>query len=137
MIWPSVPDAEITPVASSGEYLWRSMVGKDSKPIVTTVAPTIPVEAARKAPTTTTDTANPPGRGPNTRAIVVRRSLAMRDRSRVMPISTNIATASSVSIDWPARTRSFIRLTMNVKVRKKAPSAPRSNSGATSVGKFG
>ena len=105
--------------------------------MVTTVAPTMPVDAARKAPTTTTDTARPPGSGPNTRAMVVRRSLAIRERSSVMPMSTNIATASSVSIDWPARTRSFIRLTMKVRVRKNAPSAPRSNSGATSVGRSG
>jgi hypothetical protein len=32
--------------------------------MVTTVAPTMPVEAAKKAPTTTTDTARPPGSGP-------------------------------------------------------------------------
>ena len=67
--------------------------------IVTTVAPTIPVEAARKAPTTTTDTARPPGSGPKTRAMVVSRSLAIFERSSVMPIRTNISTASSVSID--------------------------------------
>ena len=34
------------------------------------------------------------------------------DRSSTIPIMTNISTASSVSIDCPARTRSFIRLTM-------------------------
>jgi len=42
--------------------------------MATTVAPTIPVDAARNAPTTTTDTARPPGSGPNTRAIVVSKS---------------------------------------------------------------
>ena len=62
IICPSVPEAEITPVANSGEYLFLSIVGKDNKPIVTTVAPTIPVDAAKKAPTTTTDTAKPPGK---------------------------------------------------------------------------
>ena len=75
------------------------MVGSASRPIVTTVAPTIPVEAARNAPTTTIDTARPPGSGPKTRAIVVSKSLAILDRSSVMPIRTNISTASRVSID--------------------------------------
>ena len=105
--------------------------------MVTTVAPTIPVEAARKAPTTTTETARPPGSGPKTRAMVVNRSLAIRDRSSVMPISTNIATASSVSIDWPARTRSFIRLTTKEMLRSSATSQPRGNTGSLYLGRSG
>ena len=89
----------MTPVDSSGEYPFRNMVGNDSKPIVTTVAPTIPVDAAKNAPTTTTDTAKPPGKGPKTFAMVVSRSLAIFERSKVIPMSTNINTASSVSMD--------------------------------------
>ena len=92
--------------------------------MVTTVAPTIPVEAAKNAPTTTTETAKPPGRGPNTRAIVVSKSLAIFERSRVMPIKTNIKTASNVSIDCPARTRSLIRFTMKDTLRSRATSQP-------------
>ena len=137
MICPRVPEAEITPVANSGEYLLRSMVGRDSSPMVTTVAPTIPVEAARKAPTTTTETARPPGRAPKTRAIEVSRSWAIRERSREMPMRMNMATARSSSMEGPASTRSFIRLTMNVRMRKKAPSTPFSKTGTVSVGRSG
>ena len=113
------------------------MVGRDKSPMVTTVAPTIPVEAARKAPTTTTDTARPPGSGPKTRAMVVRRSLAIFDRSSVMPISTNISTASNVSIDWPASTRSLIRFTMNDRLRSIACSQPPTNTGSAARGSSG
>ena len=113
IIWPNVPEAEITPVANSGEYLFLSIVGNDNNPIVTTVAPTIPVDAAKNAPTTTTETAKPPGKWPNTLAIVVNNSPAIFDLSSVMPINTNIKTASKVSIDWPAITLSFILLTTN------------------------
>ncbi len=105
--------------------------------MVTTVAPTMPVEAARKAPTITTDTASPPGSGPKTRAMVVSRSLAIRDRSSVIPISTNISTASSVSIDWPARTRSLMRLTMKLRLRSSACSHPWANSGCATTGRSG
>ncbi len=100
------------------------MVGSDKSPMVTTVAPTIPVDAARNAPTTTTATASPPGNGPNTRAIVVSRSLAIFERSSTMPIITNISTASSVSIEAPAITLSFIRFTMNDRLRSIASSQP-------------
>ena len=55
----SVPEAEITPVANSGEYLFLALLVMIINPIVTTVAPTIPVDAAKNAPTTTTETAKP------------------------------------------------------------------------------
>ncbi len=115
----------------------RSIVGRLSSPIVTTVAPTMPVEAARNAPTTTTETARPPGSGPKTRAMVVRRSSAMRERSSVMPIITNISTASSVSIDCPAKTRSFIRLTMKPRLRSIASSQPPGNRSSVERGRSG
>ena len=137
IICPSVPDAEMTPVANCGEYLFRSMVGNDSSPIVTTVAPTIPVEAARKAPTTTTDTARPPGRPPKTRAMDVSRSFAIFDFSSVIPIRTNIRMARSVSIDWPAITRSFTRLTTKDNVLLTAFSHPPGNTGSVIRGKSG
>ena len=97
----------------------------------------MPVEAARNAPTITIDTASPPGSGPKTRAIVVSRSLAMRDRSSVMPIITNMSTASSVSIDWPAMTRSFMRLTMKPTVRVIASCQPPVKSGWSIRGRSG
>ena len=113
------------------------MVGKLSSPMVTTVAPTMPVDAAKNAPTTTTETAKPPGSGPNTRAIVVSRSLAIFERSKVMPIITNINTASNTSIEAPDSTRSFIRLTMNEILVFIACSQPRSNTGWAILGKSG
>ena len=105
--------------------------------MVTTVAPTMPVEAARNAPTMTMDTARPPGSGPNTRAIEVSRSSAIRERSSVMPIMTNISTASSVSMDWPAITRSLIRFTMKEILRSIACSQPPGNTGSSMRGKSG
>ncbi len=95
------------------------------------------MDAARKAPTTTTDTANPPGSGPKTRAIVVNRSFAILERSSVMPINTNINTARSVSIDWPARTRSLIRFTIKETFLSSATSQPFSKTGTAIRGKSG
>ncbi len=48
--------------------------------MATTVAPTIPVVAARSAPTNTTEIPRPPGTGPKSPAIVISRSSAIRDR---------------------------------------------------------
>ena len=53
--------------------------------------------------------------------MVVSRSLAIFERSRVIPIITNISTASRVSIDCPARTRSFMRLTMKTDIAVQSP----------------
>ena len=47
------------------EYLFLNIAGREIKPIATTVAPTIPVVAASKAPTKTTDIPKPPLTGPN------------------------------------------------------------------------
>ena len=89
----------------------------------------MPVEAAKKAPTTTIDTARPPGRGPKMLAILVSSSSAMRDLSSVIPMRTNISTASNVSIDWPAKTLSFMRLTTKDIFRSNATSHPWGNTG--------
>ncbi len=113
------------------------MVGRARRPIVTTVAPTIPVEAAKNAPTITIDTARPPGSGPNTRAIVVSSSSAMRERSSTMPIMTNISTASRISMELPASTFSLIRLTMKPMFRSSAVSQPCGNKGASKRGSSG
>ena len=96
MICPSVPVAQIVPVASDGLYPARSILGSDSRPMVTTVAPTIPVLAARNMPTTTTEMPRPPRRLPNTRAILFSSSSAMRDFSRMVPIRMNSGTAIRV-----------------------------------------
>ena len=50
--------------------------------MATTVAPTIPVVAASKAPTKTTEIPRPPGTGPNKLAIVTSRSSAIFEIGR-------------------------------------------------------
>ena len=55
------------------------MAGRDIKPIATTVAPTIPVVAASKAPTKTTEIPRPPLTAPNNWAIVINKSSAILD----------------------------------------------------------
>ena len=50
--------AEIIPVETSLSYPFFSIVGKVKTPIVTTVAPTIPVAPASMAPTIKTEKAN-------------------------------------------------------------------------------
>ena len=57
----------------------------------------MPVDAASKAPTATTDTAKPPGRPPNRLAIEVNNSSAIFDRSNAIPMRTNNGTANRVS----------------------------------------
>src|SRR5262245_16068302 len=72
------------------------MDGSEIIPRVMTLAPTIPVDAARIAPTRTTEMAIPPRRCPNSRAMVSSSSSAMPDFSRATPMKTKRGTASSV-----------------------------------------
>src|SRR3546814_4337389 len=51
MICPRVPEAQIVPHAILGSYPALSIEGSDSSPMVTTVAPTMPVDAASSMPT--------------------------------------------------------------------------------------
>ena len=66
-------------------------------PIATTVAPTIPVVAANKAPTNTTETPKPPLTGPNKFAIVNNKSSAIFERCNIIPIKINNGIAIRVS----------------------------------------
>ncbi len=72
------------------------MVGKDSSPMVTTVAPTMPVLAASNMPTSTTEIARPPLKLPNNRDMVVSNSSAIFERSSMTPIKTNSGTAIKI-----------------------------------------
>ena len=94
MICPSVPVAQSVPQASEGLYPAFIIVGKESMPIVTTVAPTMPVLAASNMPTMTTEIPRPPGNFPNTIAIFLSKSSAMRLRSNIVPMNTNSGTAN-------------------------------------------
>ncbi len=66
--------------------------------MVTTVAPTMPVDAARSMPTKITEMPSPPRRRPNSSPMVSRSCSAMRARSRVTPMNTNKGTATSTSL---------------------------------------
>jgi len=98
MIWPSVPLAQITPVASFGSYPARTIAGSEISPIVTTVAPTMPVEAASNAPTRITEMPKPPRIRPKSRPIVVNSCSAIPDRSSITPMKMNKGTATSTSL---------------------------------------
>ena len=65
--------------------------------MVTTVAPTMPVLAARRAPTMTTEMPSPPVLSPKPLAIAVNSSSAILARSSVTPMRINKGTATSVS----------------------------------------
>ena len=54
-----------------------------------------------------------------------------------MPISTNISTASSVSMEAPASTRSLMRFTMKDTLRFSATSQPWTKTGSASRGNSG
>ncbi len=65
--------------------------------MVTTVAPTMPVEAAISIPTRMTEIPNPPRSRPNSNAMVCSNCSAILERSRVTPMNTNSGTATSTS----------------------------------------
>ena len=97
MICPNVPEAHINPEANFLSYPHLSIVGNVNSPIVTTVAPTMPVEAANKAPTIITVNPNPPLKFPNKFATVSNNSSAILDFSKIKPIKINNGTATKSS----------------------------------------
>ena len=68
------------------------MVGKLIKPMVTTVAPTMPVDAANKVPTRMTAKANPPCIFPKRIATVSNKLSASPLFSNIIPINTKRGT---------------------------------------------
>jgi hypothetical protein len=72
--------------------------GRDIRPIVTTVAPTIPVLAANRAPTTIIDMLRPPLIFLNAKAMFSNIFAAMPDLSRTVPININKGTARRVTL---------------------------------------
>ncbi len=73
--------------------------------MVTTVAPTIPVDAPSNMPTRVTEIAKPPGLAPNAWVMVLSRSSATFERSNITPRKTNKGTATSTSLDMTAKMR--------------------------------
>ncbi len=66
--------------------------------MVTTVAPTMPVEAASSMPTKTTAIPTPPRIRPKSRPIVSSSRSAIRARSSITPMKTKSGTATSTSL---------------------------------------
>ena len=81
------------------------MVGSDSRPMVTTVAPTMPVEAASRAPTMLTEMPRPPRKVPNSRPMLSSSSSATLERSSITPMKTKSGTAISTSLVMVPKTR--------------------------------
>ena len=65
--------------------------------MVTTVAPTIPVEAASKAPTAITESPMPPRNPPKRRPMASSSSSATFERSSITPMKMKSGTAISTS----------------------------------------
>ena len=97
MICPKVPEAQMVPQANELEYRLRIIAGSEIRPMAMTVAPTMPVVAASRAPTNTTEMPRPPGIGPNNWAMVTSKSSAILERCNMIPMNTNKGMAISVS----------------------------------------
>merc|ERR1711991_318879 len=93
-----VPLAQITPADTFLLYFHFNMRGRLSIPIVTTVAPTIPVDAAIKTPTNKTEYTRPPRIFPQSLDMFSRSELAIPDFSNITPIKINRGTAIKVSL---------------------------------------
>ena len=78
-------------------YFCFIIIGNERSPIVTTVAPTIPVLAANNAPTIITEIPKPPFIFLNKAAIESKSFSAIFDFSNIMPINMNIGIATKVS----------------------------------------
>ena len=74
------------------------MAGSEIRPMVTTVAPTTPVEAASKAPTMITEKPSPPRTLPNSLPMVTSRRSAMPERSSTTPMKMKSGTATRTSL---------------------------------------
>ncbi len=74
--------------------------------MVTAVAPTMPVDAASNAPTSTAEMASPPRNVPNSRPMRSSRSSAMRDCSSITPMKMNSGTASNTGLVMMPKMRS-------------------------------
>ena len=96
MICPKVPVAEIRPVEISCGYPCFKNAGKEINPIAITVAPTMPVLAARSAPTKMTEMPSPPLKPEKKSDILSKSSSATFDFSSNTPIKIKRGTAIKV-----------------------------------------
>ena len=98
MIWPNVPVEATRPAEKLFSYPWLIRIGRDISPIVTTVAPTIPVLAAKRAPTIIIDIDKPPFVLLKAAAMFSNIFAAIPDFSKIVPIKINSGTASKVTL---------------------------------------
>ena len=106
------------------------MAGSDNRPIVTTVAPTMPVLAANNAPTAVTASPKPPGARPNRSDKPSSNVSAMRERSNVTPMQMKSGTATSVWLVMIPNSRPDRKpKSSKSKTPNKAP--PNANKSAT------
>ena len=96
IICPKVPLAAIVPVANFLEYPYFIIIGRDITLIITTLAPTIPVLAARTAPTATVLTASPPLIFPKSSPTETKRFSAILLFSKTSPMKIKRGTAIRV-----------------------------------------
>lgn len=98
MIWPNVPVEATRPAEKLFSYPWLIRIGRDISPIVTTVAPTIPVLAAKRAPTIIIDIDKPPFVFLKAAAMFSNIFAAIPDFSKIVPMKINSGTASKVTL---------------------------------------
>ena len=98
MIWPNVPVEATRPAEKLSSYPCLIRIGRDISPIVTTVAPTIPVLAAKRAPTIIIDIDKPPLVFLKAAAMFSNIFAAIPDFSKIVPIKINSGTASKVTL---------------------------------------
>ena len=110
MIWPRVPDAQMVPQASDFEYPRRRNTGRVSRPKVTTVAPTMPVDAPMSTPTRMIESPMPPRRPPAAWPITSSSSSARRERSSITPMNTNSGIAIRIWLSTTPKMRIGSRL---------------------------
>ncbi len=97
--------------------------------MVTTVAPTIPVEAASSMPTIVTDRPSPPGRRPNKRPMVSSSCSESLERSSITPMKTNSGTATRTSLTMtPNQRDGRLRSRCRSKTPRPAPSRAKANA---------
>ncbi len=105
MIWPSVPAAQIRPLAVPSGTPTRRMAGSEISPSMTMVAPMMPVEAAISVEISRTAATSARGEPPSRRPTCISMRSATRDFSSRIPISTKSGTASSSEFDITPKAR--------------------------------
>ena len=97
--------------------------------MVTTVAPTMPVDAASNMPTMETEMPRPPRRVPNNRPMFSNSSSATLERSNITPMKTKSGTAMSTSLVMVPKMRCGMapKKVCGSKIPNAQPSRPKNS----------